>query len=206
MNMSKKVLISTTVASVFASAMTFAAPQETPPLFVKRISDQLVTQLKQNKAQLSNPAILNRIVQQNIEPYIDAQGFASEVMGQYYTNQYTNDAQRDQFTRNFRSSIINTYAKGLAQYNTVTYAIRPYRPNGSQYPAVWVDFNTSNGKIPVAFQLTDKGSQWKIRNINVNGINIAATFRDQFKSTVQRSGGDMNKAIASFKPAASIHK
>lgn len=199
----KKLMMATAVAGMLASSMTFAAPQEAPTDYIKRISDQLMAQLKQNKAQLGNPAVINRIVAQNIEPNVDVQGFTRLVMGQYYSNQYSSAAQRGQFTQNFRDSIIKTYSKGLAQYSNEGYTIRPFRDTGAQYPVVMIDFKAANGnKIPVGFQLTDKNNQWKIRNINVSGIDLAATFRDQFKSTVQQNGGNLDKAIASFKPNA----
>lgn len=199
----KKVIFATTIASMLVSTLTFAAPKETAPDFVKRISDQLITQLKQNKAQLNNATVINKIVAQNIEPHVDVQGFTRLVMGQYYSNQYSTAAQRGQFTNNFRDSIIKTYAKGLAQYSNEGYSLRPYKDTGAQYPVVMMDFKATNGnKIPVAFQLVDKNNQWKIRNINVSGIDLALTFRDQFKSTVQQNGGNMDKAIASFKPNA----
>ena len=53
----------------------------------------------------------------------------------------------------------------------------------------------------MSFQLT-KGDQWKVRNINVSGIDFGLQFRNQFAATVQRNGGDINKAIATFKPDA----
>ncbi len=57
-------------------------------------------------------------------------------------------------------------------------------------------------KIPVSFQLADKGSQWKIRNINVSGIDLGLQFRNQFAANVKRNGGNIDKAIATFKPDA----
>lgn len=203
MTATKKVLLVASIAGLMASSMTFAAPSEAPPDFVKRISDQLIAELKANKTQLGNAAVVNRIVTKNIEPHVDAQGFSRLVMGTYYSNQYSNAQQRAQFTKNFRDSIIKSYAQGLAQYSNEGYTLRPYRNTGAQYPVVMMDFKASNGnKIPVSFQLIDKNNQWKIRNINVSGIDLALTFRDQFKATVQQNGGNLDKAIASFKPNA----
>ncbi|MNW69387.1 Toluene tolerance, Ttg2 [compost metagenome] len=65
-----------------------------------------------------------------------------------------------------------------------------------------LDFNHNGEKIPVSFQLADKGTQWKIRNINVSGIDLGLQFRNQFAATVKRNGGDLNKAIATFQPDA----
>lgn len=203
MTATTKVVLAASLAGLMASSMTFAAPSETPPNFVKRISDQLIAELKENKANLKNPTVINQIVTKHIEPHIDAQGFTRLVMGTYYSNQHSTAQQRSQFTKNFRESVMKTYAQGLTQYSNEGYTLRPYRDTKAQYPVVMMDFKAANGnKIPVSFQLIDKNNQWKIRNINVSGIDLALTFRDQFKATVQQSGGNMDKAIASFKPNA----
>lgn len=65
-----------------------------------------------------------------------------------------------------------------------------------------IDFNNKGEKIPVAFQLVDKGSQWKIRNINVAGIDLGLQFRNQFAANVKRNGNNLDKAIATFEPNA----
>jgi phospholipid transport system substrate-binding protein len=80
--------------------------------------------------------------------------------------------------------------------------MRPYKETGSKNPVVTLDFNNNGEKIPVSFQLADKGSQWKIRNINVSGIDLGLQFRNQFAATVKRNGGDLDKAIANFQPDA----
>ena len=54
----------------------------------------------------------------------------------------------------------------------------------------------------MSFQLSDQGSQWKIRNINVSGIDLGLQFRNQFAANVQRNNGNIDKAIATFKPDA----
>ena len=199
----KTATLSLSLAGMMASSMAFAAPSEAPSDFVKRISDKLIVELKQNKANLNNNTVINKIVAKNIEPHVDVQGFSRLVMGQYYSNQYSTAEQRGRFTKNFRDSVIKTYAKGLAQYNNEGYTLRPYRNTGAKYPVVTMDFKANNGnKIPVSFQLIDKNNQWKIRNINVSGIDMALTFRDQFKANVQQNGGNIDKAIASFKPDA----
>ncbi|MFB2538403.1 MULTISPECIES: phospholipid-binding protein MlaC [unclassified Acinetobacter] len=207
MKMTQKVALATAVSAIFASSMAFAAPSEAPDAFIKRISDQMLAQLNQNKGQLSNPAVINRLVSQNVQPYVDEQGFTRLVLGQYATSQYTTAAQRAQFTTNFRDSIVRTYSRGISQYSSEGYTLRPYRNTNAQYPVVVMDFRTGGGnRIPIAFQLTDINNQWKIRNINVSGIDLALTFRDQFRNTVQQNGGDVGKAIASFKPNADVVK
>ena len=197
----KPALLATSMAALMVSSITFAAPTEAPDAFIKRISDSLVGQLKANKAQLNNPKVINSIVKDYIEPHVDEKTIARLVMGEYYRT--STAQQKTQFTHNFRDSIMKTYAMGLSEYSGQKYKVRPYKKTDANYPVVTMDFETANGsKVPVSFQLADQNSKWKIRSLSVNGINLALTFRDQFKSTVDKNGGNLDRAIASFKPNA----
>ena len=111
---------------------------------------------------------------------------------------------RDKYSleKNFRETLIENYGSAFAKFSNQTYSVRPYKASNSKNPVVTIDFNNKGEKIPVAFQLVDKGSQWKIRNINVSGIDLGLQFRNQFAATVKRNGGNIDKAIANFKPDA----
>ncbi len=178
-----------------------AAPAEAPPAFVKRVADGLITRLKADNAKLqNNPAAIKAIVRQNLDPYVDGQAFTRIVMGTYANT--STPAQRAQFEQNFRNTLIENYGSAFAKYSTQTYTLRPYKDTGSKNPVVTIDFNNKGDKIPVSFQLADAGSQWKIRNINVSGIDLGLQFRNQFAANVKRNGGNVDKAIATFQPDA----
>lgn len=195
--------ISTLTAGVIASlAITtnvYAAPAEAPNAFVKRVADQLNTRLKADAPKIkSNPAVARQIIQQNIEPHIDSQGFSRLVMG---THASTSTAQqRATFEKNFKQTLISNYGGELAKYANNTYTMRPYKDTKAQYPVVTIDFLHQGQKIPVSFQLIDKNNQWKIRNVNVSGIDLALTLRQQFSDTVKSNGNNLDKAISNFKP------
>jgi len=202
-----KTLVKQTLAASILSTMVagtvFAAPSEAPPAFIKKVADGLIERLKADNAKLqNNPALVKAIVRQNLDPYIDSQSFTRIVMGTYATNQYSTAAQRAQFEKNFRETLIENYGSAFSKFSNQTYNVRPYKASNSKNPVVTIDFNNKGEKIPVAFQLVDKGSQWKIRNINVSGIDLGLQFRNQFAATVKRNGGNIDKAIANFKPDA----
>jgi len=202
-----KTLVKQTLAASILSTMVagtvFAAPSEAPPAFIKKVADGLIERLKADNAKLqNNPALVKAIVRQNLDPYIDSQSFTRIVMGTYATNQYSTAVQRAQFEKNFRETLIENYGSAFSKFSNQTYSVRPYKASNSKNPVVTIDFNNKGEKIPVAFQLVDKGSQWKIRNINVSGIDLGLQFRNQFAATVKRNGGNIDKAIANFKPDA----
>ena len=198
-----KQTLTASILSAMLAGTAFAAPSETPPAFVKKVADGLISRLKADQGKLqNNPAAVKAIVRQNLDPYIDSQSFTRIVMGTYATNQYSTAAQRAQFERNFRETLIENYGSAFAKFSNQTYSMRPYKDAGSKNPVVTIDFNNNGEKIPVSFQLADKGSQWKIRNINVSGIDLGLQFSNQFAATVKRNDGNLDKAIANFKPDA----
>ena len=203
MNMLLKQTLTASVLATMVATTVNAAPAEAPPAFVKRVADGLLTRLKADHAKLqNNPALVKSIVRQNLDPYVDGQAFTRIVMGTYATNQYSNAAQRAKFEQNFRNTLIENYGSAFAKFTNQTYTMRPYKATNSKNPVVTIDFNNKGEKIPVSFQLADHGSQWKIRNINVSGIDLGLQFRNQFAANVKRNGGNIDKAIATFQPDA----
>ena len=205
MNTLVKHTLTASILSTMMATAAFAAPAEAPPVFVKKVADGLISRLKADHAKLqSNPAAVKVIVRQNLDPYIDSQSFTRIVMGTYATNQYSTAAQRAQFESNFRETLIENYGSAFAKFSNQSYSMRPYKASNSKNPVVTMDFNNKGEKIPVSFQLVDKGAQWQIRNINVSGIDLGLQFRNQFAATVKRNGGSLDKAIANFQPDADV--
>lgn len=203
MNTLVKHALTASILSTMMATTAFAAPAEAPPAFVKKVADGLISRLKADSAKLqNNPAAVKTIVRQNLDPYIDSQSFTRIVMGTYATNQYSTAAQRAQFESNFRETLIENYGSAFAKFSNQSYSLRPYKETNSKNPVVTMDFNNKGEKIPVSFQLVDKGNQWKIRNINVSGIDLGLQFRNQFAATVKLNGGSLDKAIANFQPDA----
>ena len=203
MNTLFKQTLTASILSTMIASSAFAVPTETPPAFVKKVADGLISRLKADQGKLqNNPTAVKAIVRQNLDPYIDSQSFTRIVMGTYATNQYSTAAQRAKFEQNFRETLIENYGSAFAKFTNQTYTLRPYKASNSKNPVVTLDFNNKGEKIPVSFQLSDQGSQWKIRNINVSGIDLGLQFRNQFAANVKRNGGNIDKAIATFEPDA----
>ena len=201
MNMLLKQTFTASILATMVATAAQAAPAEAPPAFVKRVADGLITRLKADHTKLqSNPALVKSIVRQNLDPYVDGQAFTRIVMGTYANS--STPAQRAQFEQNFRNTLIENYGSAFAKYSSQTYSMRPYKETNSKFPVVTIDFNNKGEKVPVSFQLSDVNNQWKVRNLNVSGIDLGLQFRNQFAANVKRNGGNIDKAIATFKPDA----
>lgn len=192
--------------AVATSTIVLAAPAQaatqTAPEFVKIISDKLISRLVQDKAAYKkDPRVLVKVVEQNIEPYVDFAGFSKGVMGKYYRR--ATPQQKASFEQTFRRSLINSYAKYLGEYDNQSYSIRPFVAGSDPKKAiVTMDFKTGDGQsVPISYQLVDYG-QWKVRNVKVAGIDIGLTFRKQFANAVEANKNNLGLAIKNFIPKA----
>lgn len=195
----------TLLAGILMSTVGYAshanATTETAPEFVKRISNELVDRLVKDKAKYQkDPSVLQDIVKENIEPYVDFKGFSRGVMGRYYRR--ATPTQKVTFEKTFRNSLLSAYSKYLGTYNNQSYSIRPFKPGKNPKKAVvTMDFKSDGGKVvPISYQMVDNGKKWQIRNVKVAGIDIGLTFRKQFANSVEQNRNNLDMAIKNFIP------
>jgi phospholipid transport system substrate-binding protein len=184
-----------------------AAPQD-PQAVVQSAVTALTARLQAERPKLKdNSELLYSIINENITPYVDINGIAKRVMGQYYRQ--STDQQRLQFAATFKDSMIRTYANGLASYNNQKITFMPYRAGDDPAIAqVDVQVTGDTGTIyPVTFQMKkDAQGNWKAQNLIVNGINLGLTFRNQFAAAVGANNGSIDKAIAGWAPDTRVVK
>lgn len=185
-----------------------AVAADNPQTIVQNATNTLLQRIVKEKEVLKrDPQALYRLVDENITPFMDVDGIARRVMGQYYRQ--ATPAQQAEFARVFKQSLIRTYAKGLTSYENQKIEFRPWKP-GSDPKKAQVDVNVygNDGQVyPVAFQMQmNKAGEWKVQNLILNGINLGLTFRNQFSAAVDSNRGNIDKAIAGWSPDASNDK
>ncbi len=127
-------------------------------------------------------------------PYI-----AKFVMGKFYRR--ATDAQKENFKRVFKRTLLKTYAKGLVTFNVKSYRVVKPRAH-SPYPdkqKVKIEVMSTQGK---AYQIVNfvvrKEGVWKLVNLDLDGLNVRSNFKNQFASIAQRNRGKLDKAIAEW--------
>jgi phospholipid transport system substrate-binding protein len=190
----------TTILLLALPVMATAAAN--PQTVIQDATNTLLTRITKEKAVLKkDEAALLRVVEENITPFVDVDGIARSVMGQYFRQ--ASQAQQKEFARVFKQSLVRTYAKGLTAYEDQKVVFKPYKAGTDPQKAqVNVDVYGDGGQIyPVTFQMQlDKAGQWKVRNLILNGINLGLTFRNQFASAMETHRGSLDKAIAGWTP------
>lgn len=204
MNMLKQTL-AVSVLSVMMIGTVSAAPAEKPEDFVKRVADDLIKRLnsEKEKGKFKDPKTVRAIINENLNPYLDAQGFALTVMGKYGKAPHSTPQLRKKFENNLRETLISTYGSALAKFDGEGYRMLRSSPSqNSKFASINIEFDPKDSRIPVTFQLVDLNNQWKIRNMSVSGVNLGVQFKNQFEAEVSKNGSNVERAVNTFKPNA----
>lgn len=134
---------------------------------------------------------------------VDFDSFARGVMGRYASRQryqaLTSDADRaefrqrvERFSETFRRGLVETYAKGLLAFNGQKIEVVPPRSGEVRDRAARVMqriYGDSAKPYSVQYSLRrDQEGHWKLRNVIIEGVNIGATYRNQFAAAVEQYG------------------
>ncbi len=175
------------LAGVMASGPAVSSPGA--EAFIKRVSGQVIAVINGGGSDSAKIGKFRSILSSNSDV---------RSMGAFALGKYRKDLPAARKSEYY--SLISGYAAKIyygplksAQIKTVDIS-----KSGPCNRDVCVDstviFN-SGKKIPVKWQLRQKGSGFRIKNLVVNGINIASTQRSNFVSYIRKNNGDVNALI-----------
>lgn len=184
-------------ACVFAQADSMQAHA-----LVEEKINQLLRSIEQTKSQATfSDEQKIALVNEQLGDVVDFKRIARRVMAKYFRK--ASDAQKQQFLTVFKDSLLNTYAKGLWEFNDYKVNVLPLKNTKQTERNTQVIFEvvTSSGQIfPVTQSLffNKKTNRWMVQNVIINGINMGLLFREQFARLVAQNNGDMDAAIAAW--------
>lgn len=198
------------VLGLVLTSTAFAVAQ-TPDQLVTQTTERVVALAKEAKSYYEkDPQRLNKQVDAVMKEVTDFDGFARGVMGRYASDKSVKtDAERAalqariaKFTEVFRRGLIETYAKGLLKFDGQRIETVAGRSNvkGSDATIVQNIFGGADKPYVIQYTLRQDGDgTWKLRNVIIEGVNLGQTYRNQFASSAEQYGGDLDKVIANWR-------
>lgn len=202
--------------SIIVCGIAAADPAHNDPYqVVQHTTEQVLDIIKGAKSDYKkDPQRFNQQVTVLLEEVIDFDKFARGVMGRYASGQHYKSLESEaektafkqqvkSFSATFRRGIVDTYAKGLFDFNGQNIKTMPSRKGDDmESGAVTVMQNIYNaaGK-PYVIQYSmrrNKSGEWKLNNLIVEGINFGLTYRNQFAVSADHYKGDIDKVIANW--------
>ena len=174
------------------------AADETPDLLVKRVSADVLETIKKDASLRNGDSTkINALVNDKVMPYVDFRRMTSAAVGPAW-RQATPD-QRQRLQDEFKALLIRTYSGALSQVGDQTITVKPLRmAAGDTDVLVRTQVNGRGDPVQLDFRLEKQATGWKIYNLNVLGVWLVETYRNQFAQEINANGIDsLIKTLAS---------
>ena len=137
-----KSLVGLTFAILLTVNCTASKAQDlAPDALVKKTTDEIVTQIKNDKTLATNSRKLLELVDKVVLPHFNFTRMTMLAVGRPW--QGATPGQREQLVQQFRTLLVRTYSTALEQYSSQTIDVRPVslKPGEAEtsvrMPALW---------------------------------------------------------------------
>lgn len=169
------------------------AADEAPDTFIKRLSDDVMNSIKSDeKIKSGDTARILALVDSKIMPNIDFPRMAAASVGPAWRR--ATPEQRKRLEDEFKLLLVRTYSGALAQVSDQTVTVKPMRSSpGDSEVVVRTEIRGRGDPIQLDYRLEKtpgQGAGWKIYNLNVLGVWMVETYRNQFAEVANTKGID----------------
>jgi phospholipid transport system substrate-binding protein len=174
--------VSVTAAHPAAAANT--SPAEARK-FIQKLGDEAVKVLSDKSIPLSKrEADIRTLLRKN---------FDLETIGRFVLSRYWRTAtpdQRSEYMSLFSEYVLKTYARRLGAYSNEQFNITSAKPLGSRDAIVLTQITQQAGGQPITagWRVRDTDNSYKIIDVMVEGVSMAAAQRSEFDSIIQKQG------------------
>ena len=187
---------------IIASALLAAAPslalaqaeqssaartQGTPSELVLDNTQRVLTTIEERRAEFTNDrAALEAFVKSEFETMFDNDYSARQVLGRH--GRGADEADIAYFSDALASSLLRRYGSSLLDFNTrlqVRIVSENALPRGLGVRVASELTRQGGEPIPVTYLMRQSGGQWKVFDVQVEGVSFVSTFRRQFDNELQ---------------------
>ena len=183
--------------NLFTSSFQILSEELSAHEYAERTHSNIIEIIRtRNQLFLDNPDLFTKEISDAFSPIVDFKRISRNVMGKYAEN--ATPKQLEDFSEVFENSLLDTYASTLVEFKDEKInVLPPTGPTNSKTKArVNIEIVTSSSIYPGRYSMyLDKNNDWKIINIEINGMNLGKIFRNQFYSLMEKNNGDINLAI-----------
>lgn len=184
------------VCSLFAAPFqTRAAPANPaandPAAFVSDLGKRAIDVLTSKQSQSEREKEFRKLFEEGF----DLQAISRFVLGPYWRT--ATEAQRQEFLKLFENYVVHSYAVRFGEYSGQQLSVLGARKLGDDAAIVQSQIIQPNGAPPVKvdWQLNKTPQGYKITDVNVEGVSMAVTQRQEFASIIQRNGGQLEALL-----------
>ena len=183
------------LAAVLVSSVMLAMPaayaqDEAPDALIKRLSADVLDKIKADKTvQGGDMTRVMALVDSQVMPNVNFTRMTASAVGRSW-RQATPEQQK-KLQDEFKSLLIRTYSGALSQVKDQTINVKPLRAAaGETEVVVRTEVLGRGDPVQLDYRLEKVGAGWKIYDLNVLGVWLVETYRNQFAQEINAKGID----------------
>lgn len=179
------------ICALFVSLLvaTQAWCQEAPDALVRRVTENVLEVLRKDRdIHAGNIAKASALVETQVAPHLDFTHLTALALPKHWDE--ATPEQREQLIQGFRTMLIRTCSNLLITYDNEKIRYSPPEPG------------LGNAQVRVRSEILDPGSEtvtfdvdleqrdgrWLAYNLEVGGISLVTTYREQFAQVIRNTG------------------
>ena len=190
-------LFSVLCLSLFAAAAS--AQDLAPDVQVKRITDELIGIIKQDKdIRAGNQKKVNELIDAKVLPYFNFDRMTALAVGRTWPR--ASAEQQRALTEEFRTLLVRTYSSALSAYKRQVIEFKPLRAAAGATDVTVRTQVKQPGAAPISidYSMEKAPSGWKVYDVVVGGVSLVTNYRETFNTEIHEGGVDgLIKALAS---------
>ena len=183
--------------SFFAAAVS--AQELAPDALVKKISDEVISIVKQDKEiQAGNQKKINELVDAKVLPHFNFSRMTALAVGRNWPK--ANAEQQKELISEFRTLLVRTYSSALTTYRNQVIQFKPLRAAAGDTDVTVKTQIKQSGTEPVGidYSMEKTPAGWKVYDVVVGGVSLVTNYRETFNAEIRDRGVDgLIKSLAS---------
>ncbi|WP_223669039.1 MlaC/ttg2D family ABC transporter substrate-binding protein [Kangiella shandongensis] len=186
-NFMPKALITLTLLMLSMTSAAF----EDPKLHLEEVTEKISQEILQNKAKIKTDSeYAKNLIETYLLPEVDSEYMAKRILGKTYWMQAT-EQQRQKFIDEFIGLLLNSYAKGLANYDgqPITYDDTQYSRSGNLANVRSTIIPNEGEPILIDYRLkVQPDESWLVTDVIIEGVSMAKSYATQYREQIAKVG------------------
>lgn len=156
---------------------------------IKTTAEEIISHVKTNRSGLENdPSQLYALVNEKIVPFVDFPRMSRWILGKNWRK--ASDAQKAQFTEEFKKLLIKTYATALLKLSNevITYPSVKNKVKNGKVSIKSEVILPGGQRFSLQYRMHHKDQNWKIYDVSVDGVSLISTYRSSFSTEIRKVG------------------
>lgn len=173
-------------------ALPGAAQAESPTEIIKQSIDEVYEELRANEQRAQDdPDFVIGVIEDKILPGVDVEGMSRLVLARHWRD--ATSEQRERFTEAFKNTLLQAYGVQLADHLDKDIRVIERRSRQDDRMAVVateIVMGSGQSNLQVNYRLRPVNGEWKVFDVEAEGLSFVGNFRTRFNEEINRNGLD----------------